>query len=113
MSEMVHLSHLDGDNYRMSVGEATIIMSELRIQDNSNWAFPHRVCGKGGASIALDDHQMIILVSEWIRYRVSETTDYRVDNVDFSFLCRVKREAISHVAVSGGSESQHKAGSED
>jgi integrase len=99
MSEMVHLSHLDGDNFRLSVGEATIVVNELRIQDNSNWRFPHRACGKGGASIALDDHQLLQLMSEWLRYRISETSSLKIDNVDFKFDCWIRREATDHVAI--------------
>lgn len=94
MSATVHLSRTDSeDHFRLSIGESSIQLTELRIQDNSNFKYPHRVLGRGGASIAIDDYQLMQLVAEWLRFTVMNSAEYKQSDCASSFAFKVERVA--------------------
>lgn len=90
MSERVFMSRTkdDGDALEVSLGGARILITELRIRPMSNWKTPHQILGRGGASIALTDRQLIEVVAEYLRYRLSDSVVHEQSQVTFKFSCR-------------------------
>jgi hypothetical protein len=79
---MIHV-HRDGENLTVSKDGCTIVITELRIKPMSNWKTPHQILGRGGCCIALTDHELVQLCSEYLRYTTSEAIEFVSASVDF------------------------------
>lgn len=94
MSDTVILSCLDGSeerSFELTKGDASIIITELRIRSRSNFRTPHEVLGKGGAMVALTDKELCNVVAEYLRYTLLDTTEYSQASVNSSFSFSVNR----------------------
>jgi len=86
MSDTVHVRRCD-DGLAVHVGAGKIICTELRVKAISHFVTPHEVLGRGGASLALTDTQLLRLVAEWLRYNVQGVAKYEQQQAGWSFHC--------------------------
>lgn len=95
MSRKLTLSIADGIGFEASIDGATIILTELRVQSNSNWKYPFKLLGKGGASLILTDENLLELTGEYLRYVLCRNEETQVNfhkhTVGFDFSCVCER----------------------
>jgi len=92
--EKVYLTYgEDGFDFRLR--GASIKFDDLRVERSTNWKFPHRVYGKGGASIILTDHNLLELMSEYLRYVLCHSEETEVSltskSVGYHFSCSIEK----------------------
>lgn len=70
------------------IGDAMIVIAELRVRPMSNTRTPHQLMGRGGSSIALTDEQFVTLVAEYLRFALLDPVDVKHNYVGWSFACK-------------------------
>lgn len=79
------------NGFEANLGSSSMVIDALIVDSASNWKYPHRVTGRGGASMMLTDNQLLQLVSEYLRYRLASGDDsqpsYTSKSVGFNFIC--------------------------
>ncbi len=68
--------------------QTEIMLDDVHIVSNSNWKFPWRIVGHGGANIAVTQEELCKFIGEYLRYVLKDNVEYENKTVGFEFLVK-------------------------